>query len=101
MAADLAFPTRPHGPQHDAVPCAKTRYRSRTEEARGSNPLTSTPTHQQVRASSEHHRRRSPCSGAALGPRSIAAQLDHHTRLDLGAGHIERVEAVAEGRIGL
>ena len=43
MAADLAFLTRLHGPQHDAVPCAKTQYRSRTEEARGSNPLTSTP----------------------------------------------------------
>src|SRR5215216_755169 len=43
MAADLAFLTCLHGPQHDAVPCAKTRYRSRTEEARGSNPLTSTP----------------------------------------------------------
>jgi hypothetical protein len=43
MAADLAFLTRLHGPQHDAVPCAKTRCRSRTEEARGSNPLTSTP----------------------------------------------------------
>jgi hypothetical protein len=35
MAADLAFLTRLHGPQHHAVPCAKTRYRSRTEEARG------------------------------------------------------------------
>src|SRR4029453_14978369 len=43
MAADLAFLTCLHGPQHDAVPCAKARYRSRTEEARGSNPLTSTP----------------------------------------------------------
>jgi hypothetical protein len=43
MAADLAFLTRLHGPQHDAVPCTKPRYRSRTEEARGSNPLTSTP----------------------------------------------------------
>ena len=32
-----------HGPQHHAVPCAKTRYRSRTEEVRGSNPFTSTP----------------------------------------------------------
>jgi hypothetical protein len=43
MAADVAFLTRLHGPQHDAVPCAKTRCRSRTEEVRGSNPLTSTP----------------------------------------------------------
>jgi hypothetical protein len=31
------------GPQHHAVPCRNARYRSRTEEARGSNPLTSTP----------------------------------------------------------
>ena len=31
------------GLQHHAVPCQKARYRSRTEEARGSNPLTSTP----------------------------------------------------------
>jgi hypothetical protein len=31
------------GPQHTAIPCRKARYRSRTEEARGSNPLTSTP----------------------------------------------------------
>src|SRR4029453_12833940 len=43
MAADLAFLTHLHGPQHDAVPCAKTRYRSRTEEVRGSNPLPPTP----------------------------------------------------------
>jgi hypothetical protein len=43
MAADLAFLTHLHGPQHHAVPCTKTRYRSRTEEVRGSNPLTSTP----------------------------------------------------------
>src|SRR5215203_2345139 len=43
MAADLAFLTRLHDPQHHAVPCANTRYRSRTEEARGSNPLISTP----------------------------------------------------------
>jgi hypothetical protein len=31
------------GPQHNAIPCRNARYRSRTEEARGSNPLTSTP----------------------------------------------------------
>jgi hypothetical protein len=31
------------GPQHTAIPCRNARYRSRTEEARGSNPLTSTP----------------------------------------------------------
>ena len=27
------------GPQHTAIPCRNARYRSRTEEARGSNPL--------------------------------------------------------------
>ena len=43
MAADLAFLTRLPGPQHHAVPPVNARYRSRTEEARGSNPLTSTP----------------------------------------------------------
>jgi hypothetical protein len=37
-AADLVFLTCLHGPRHDAVPCAKARYRSRTEEVRGSNP---------------------------------------------------------------
>jgi hypothetical protein len=31
------------GPQYHTVPCRNVRYRSRTEEARGSNPLTSTP----------------------------------------------------------
>jgi hypothetical protein len=31
------------GPLHHAVPCRNAWYRSRTEEARGSNPLTSTP----------------------------------------------------------
>jgi hypothetical protein len=31
------------GPQHTAIPCRNAWYRSRTEEARGSNPLTSTP----------------------------------------------------------
>jgi hypothetical protein len=46
------------------------------------------------------HRRRSPRSGAALGPRSLPAQLDHHTRLGLVAGHIEGVQAVAERRVG-
>jgi hypothetical protein len=40
---DQAFLTRCHTPQQPAVPCAKARYRSRTEEARGSNPLISTP----------------------------------------------------------
>ena len=34
MAADLAFLTRLHGPRHNAIPCANTRYRSRTEEVR-------------------------------------------------------------------
>src|SRR5829696_1704672 len=43
MAADLAFLTSLPGPQHHAVPPVNARYRSRTEEARGSNPLTSTP----------------------------------------------------------
>jgi hypothetical protein len=38
------------GPQHHAVPCRNGRYRSRTEEARGSNPLTSTPPSHQLRA---------------------------------------------------
>jgi hypothetical protein len=55
----------------------------------------------QVRASSVRHRRRSPRSGAALGPRSITAQLDHHARLGLVAGHIERVHPVAEHGVGL
>jgi hypothetical protein len=31
------------GPQPHAVPCRNARYRSRTEEARGSNPLITTP----------------------------------------------------------
>jgi hypothetical protein len=43
MAIDLGFLTRLPGPQPHAVPCEKVRYRSRTEEVRGSNPLTSTP----------------------------------------------------------
>jgi len=42
-AADLAFLTRSHGPQRCGLPYVESRYRSRTEEARGSNPLTSTP----------------------------------------------------------
>jgi single-strand DNA-binding protein len=37
----------------------------------------------------------------ARGARSIAAQLDHHEWLGLGAGHIERVQPVAERRVGL
>jgi hypothetical protein len=53
------------------------------------------PTDQQLRASPAHYRRRSPRPGAALGPRSIAAQLDHHAWLGLGTGHIEDVQAVA------
>src|SRR5215203_6538813 len=32
MAADLAFLTRLHDPQHHAVPCQKASCRSRTEE---------------------------------------------------------------------
>src|SRR5215204_4491170 len=43
MAADLSFLTSLPGLQHHAVPPVNARYRSRTEEARGSNPLTSTP----------------------------------------------------------
>jgi hypothetical protein len=42
-ATDLAFLTRFPVPQHHAVPPEKAQRRSRTEEARGSNPLTSTP----------------------------------------------------------
>jgi hypothetical protein len=42
-ATDLRFSRVFPDPQHSAVPCEKARYRSRTEEAKGSNPLTSTP----------------------------------------------------------
>jgi hypothetical protein len=42
-AADLAFLTRLHSSQRRDVPRRTARSRSRTEEARGSNPLTSTP----------------------------------------------------------
>jgi hypothetical protein len=48
---------------------------SRTEEARASNPLTSTP-NLAGQSVAGPHRRRSPRSGAALGPRSIAVQRD-------------------------
>jgi hypothetical protein len=57
-------------PQHHAVPCRNARYRSRTEEARGSNPLTPTPQHAQVRASPASSRRRSPHVAAALRPQA-------------------------------
>jgi hypothetical protein len=43
MASDLAFLTHIHSPQRCVVPCENAQHRSRTEEARGSNPLTSTP----------------------------------------------------------
>src|SRR5215217_8838218 len=43
MATDLAFSTRSHGSQQHRVPWGDAQRRSRTEEARGSNPLTSTP----------------------------------------------------------
>src|SRR5829696_9104821 len=43
MPTDLAFLTRFHCPEHHEVRYVNARYRSRTEEARGSNPLTSTP----------------------------------------------------------
>jgi hypothetical protein len=55
------------GPQRHAVPCRNARYRSRTEEARGSNPLTSTPT-LQVRASPARCWRRSRHVPAAVRP---------------------------------
>jgi hypothetical protein len=42
-ATDLVFLIRCQGPQQPVVPCRKRWRRSRTEEARGSNPLTSTP----------------------------------------------------------
>jgi hypothetical protein len=45
MAIDLRFLTRLPDPQPHAVPCRNARYRSRTEQVRGSNPLTSTPQH--------------------------------------------------------
>jgi hypothetical protein len=53
-------------PQHHAVPCRNARYRSRTEEARGSNPLTSTPNmrrseRRQPRAGGAHCRTRPRC----------------------------------------
>jgi hypothetical protein len=57
------------GPQHHAVPCSKAQCRSRTEEVRGSNPLTSTPT-SQVRASPASSRRRSLHVAAALRPQA-------------------------------
>jgi hypothetical protein len=47
------------GPQHTAFPCRNARYRSRTEEARGSNPLTST--------NPDDQRRRSLSVGRFLG----------------------------------
>jgi hypothetical protein len=43
MAIDLAFSTRSHSSQQQGVPWGDAQRRSRTEEARGSNPLTSTP----------------------------------------------------------
>jgi hypothetical protein len=64
MAADLAFLTRLHDPQLHAVPCVKTRCRSRTEEARGSNPLTSTPQH----CRSERRRLRAGGAHCSLRP---------------------------------
>jgi hypothetical protein len=42
-AADLAFLTRLHSSVWRGVPCPRSQCRSRTEEVRGSNPLTSTP----------------------------------------------------------
>jgi hypothetical protein len=68
------------GPQPHAVPCEMTRYRSRTEEARGSNPLTSTPnTAGQSVASAER---------AALSPfRGRAGAANAHGRVfDVGLG---------------
>jgi hypothetical protein len=57
------------GPQHQAVPCAKAWYRSRTEEARVQIPSPPPPT-LQVRASPASSRRRSLHAGAALGPQT-------------------------------
>jgi hypothetical protein len=56
---------------------AITRIVSRTEEARGSSPLTSTPTDHQVRASPNHHRRRSRTGEASCPP----LQYELHQRL--------------------
>ena len=39
----MGFLTEVHGPQHPGIPVRYSPCRSRTEEARGSNPLTSTP----------------------------------------------------------
>jgi hypothetical protein len=60
------------GPQHTTYPCRNARYRSRTEEARGSNPLTSTPnTAGQSVASVE------PAALAACCGRTTAARASH------------------------
>ena len=56
----LGFLTRLPHRQHHAVPCAKAQCRSRTEKARGSNPLTSAPKH------SRSGRRRSSTGGALV-----------------------------------
>jgi hypothetical protein len=61
-AADLAFLTRSHGPQRCGLPYVESRCRSRTEEVRGSNPLTSTP------HTSRSERRRSDIGGALVVP---------------------------------
>jgi hypothetical protein len=85
-AADLAFLTRSHGPQHPGVPWGKAQRRSRTEEARGSNPLTSTPISAgQSVASVERAALTAPCgrATAASGSRSPAGKAlrDQPTRL--------------------
>jgi hypothetical protein len=78
-------------PQHHAVPCRNARYRSRTEEARGSNPLTSTPNmrrseRRQPRAGGAHRMLRprcgrklkSQCSPKALRGQPTQAQASHN-----------------------
>jgi len=70
------------GPQHHAAPCKECPCRSRTEEARGSNPLTSTP----KRCRSERRQRRAGDARRMLGLRWGRERLWEGVRCRLGSG---------------
>src|SRR5215218_10157205 len=104
-ATDLGFLTRLPQFSTPRSSLQECRCRSRTEEARGSNPLTSTPT------TRRSERRRSHIGGALVVPRTAWGHTGATAGLPVqpndGAlggrlgGAVERVQAVTERRIGL
>ena len=91
MAADLAFLTRLHGPQHDAVPCAKTQTQISHGGSQGFksphlHPQTSRSERRQRRAGGAHcmlrprcgRKLKSQCSPKALRGQPTQAQASHN-----------------------